>query len=214
MIGRYLASIALLLSTAAQAYTVIGVGQAHYALNNTWSGMGDGYEVRSRDNPLTLSFGVGKDYGWYSLEARAHYFGRMELDALWGNPDDRQCPTCLETSVGIQSGEVYGISGAFLPRWRFHGGDVHAGFGALFYRAEWRGSIFTPQHKHARGFAMNVNLHDTGVSPMLQIGFTFGKFTLDFTRFSSVAVDGEKYRSLGGGGAYERIDSFTLSYRF
>lgn len=201
----------------ADGYVKFSAGQSKYALSGVWSGIGDGYEAK---HPRVQNFavGIGKSYHHFNVELTAHSFGYMALNALWSNPDDRECPTCYPTTVGIQGGNVSGLSLAFIPKKKFQWGDVHSNLGLIAYRATWEGDFFNSANTHGRSFTKGPRMHSTDITWFAGIGLTwgeekFGAFSLD-ANYYPVAVDGAKYASTwSGGGGYKGVTTFTITYR-
>ena len=201
---------------ADDSYTKLSSGPTKYGLSKVWSDDGNGYQSIVDSGPM-LSIGFGVDRGWYNLEYGFIYLGKFELDALWGNPD-AACSTGNPTGVGIQSGDVRGLTFAFVPKWRFAGGDLHANIGVIYYRATWRGDIFGPGNPYGQTFTAGPRLATNSVTMFAGLGGTWGdsksiRLSLDLNHYP-VAVDGSKYASTwGGGGGYKSATALEFSVK-
>lgn len=201
---------------ADSAYMKLSAGPTKYATSGVWADNSNGYQSIVDSGPM-LSVGFGVDRGWYNLEYGFIYLGKFELDALWGNPD-AACSTCFQTGVGIQGGDVRGLTLAFIPKWHFAGGDLHANLGVIYYRATWKGDIFGPGNPYGQTFSIGPRLATNSITAFAGVGATWGdgkniRFSIDLNHYP-VSVDGSKYASTwGGGGGYKSITTLEFSVK-
>lgn len=206
--------MALFSSQANASYFTVGVGQSKFELSGIWSGEGDGYESKQKSS-TAVQLGFGGRYSWFNVEGLLFHSGNFQYAPLWGNPDDRHCPSCYKTTSSFQSGSVYGFEGTFRPRLDIGKSDLHLILGASYYRATWEVNYLDPndgfyQQKYTTTFSQSTN----SVSPVIGLGVTFGDFSVDFKSYTSASTDGYKYRNLGGGGAYKSFQTITLNWKF
>ena len=199
----------------ADGYMKFTAGKTHYTHSGVWED--SGYEAKSLSSPM-FGIGIGKSTDLYNIEATILYLGRFELDALWGNPDDPEHSTSTPTTVGIQGGDVTGLTLAFIPKKSFAGGDIHANLGLIYYRATWTGDFFNTTNTHGQTFNEGPHMGTKSVTWFAGLGATYGKpkstsFSLDMNYYP-VSVDGKKYTSTwSGGGGYKAVKTLEISVK-
>jgi hypothetical protein len=210
----YIGILLMSFSANAEKYVVVGMGKSHYKLNPLiWQDSVNGYGNKRDLTPPTQFIGIGWDRGKHDLELSFHYFGDMQSHSLWGDPDDSICPTCQATTLGVQGGDVTGLSFSYIPKWRFKKGNIHARLGVIYYRATWYGRFFVANSgSHDRDFFSQVDLETKQFGGLVGAGVSLGNWSLDYTLYPGMSVEG-KNRQLGGGGGYDEVSTLTFSYR-
>ena len=217
-------AVALLLLVAifcsqakADGYMKLTTGPTRYTPSGVWGDGANGYQSIMDSSPM-MSFGFGVSRPRYNLEYGVIYLGKHELDALWGNPDDFANSRSYKTSVGVQSGDVKGLFLNLSPKLQFTHGDLHANFGAIYYRATWNGDFKFPGSDYNQSFAAGPRMQTKSLTWFYGVGATWGstksiRYGIDLN-FYPVSVDGSKYASTySGGGGYKSVTALEFSVR-
>lgn len=181
-----------------------------------WNDVGNGYQRLTDSQPM-ISVGFGISRPRYNIEYGFIMLGKMEMDALWGNPDVPNSRD-YKTAVGVQSGTINGLFLTYSPKIQFNGGNIHLNLGAIYSKATWKGDHFFPENPYSTQFEPVLRMKTKQLGYFVGFGATIGdskslRFSVDLNHYP-IDIDSGKYKNTyGGSGGYEAVTALEFSVK-
>lgn len=225
---RNLTAVVFLLTcyqASANSYLIVNYGESRLRGNGDWHNWSPatsiGYSSTDNETSNTYSIGVGKRYGWGSVELSYQDFGDSSsyagypYDPGFGGCDPAAWPCNLNTQWVYHYGEARGINLSVLPEWKIGRVGLFSRLCASYYEASFTYKIANERGvPNARQFDYEGGWTSSGISPCFGLGIRVGDYTLETTRYHSIeAIRDSEGSDSEMRGHFKTIDTITIGIR-